>query len=360
MLPAKPHLKDIARVKNPTKSRYGFLRLDKNENTIAFPDSVLKEIQGKLTPEFLMVYPEIDSLYGRIAKWLNCEIENIYLSSGSDGAIKTVFEAFVQPGDTVMILDPTYAMFYVYIKLFQAKLSPIQYTPDLTLNKRALLEQIETQKPKLICIANPNSPTGTVFAQKDIEEIVSFCESRNIVTLIDEAYWLYYPNSALALISKYDNLVVTRSFSKAIGLAAVRLGLAAGGPQMIETLHKWRPMYETNAFAVMATEVVLNHFHLVEKNAQEVIEARGYLERELTRMDLGFHKSHANFMNIKVGDRERAAEILKLLGKDGILVSAAFNYEPLKDCIRVSIGNREQMDVFLKSFRQALKATEKI
>lgn len=355
MISVKSHLADISRVKNPTKSRYGFLRLDKNENTIPLPESLVKKIREEITPEFLMVYPEIDPLYEKIAQWLHCQISNLYLASGSDGAIKTIFETYVSPGDTVMILDPTYAMFYVYIKLFQASLSPIKYGPGLTLSKEDILNQMRREKPRLVCIANPNSPTGTVLRGGEIEEIVALGRDLQSVVMIDEAYGLYWHETAISLISQYPNLVVTRSFSKAVGLAAVRLGLAAGHPEIISTLHTFRPMYETNAFAVRAAQIVLDHSTLIQENVKKTLEGRDFLEVELKKMGIPFYKSNANFMNIRVGSPEKSVSIVKRLFDKKILIAGGFKDENLKDCIRVSIGSVEQMGQFLQEFRKALQ-----
>ena len=163
MLPLKEQLRSLVRIKNSEESRLGYLRLDKNENILPLPAALIKKLRTQISSDFVSAYPEVDVLYKKIAKQEHCSPNNIYLSAGSDGAIKAVFEAFVDKGDKVLMLSPTYAMFYVYAKMYQVDLKEIFYNEDLSLHVGNVLRAIEEQRPKLICVANPNSPTGTVI-----------------------------------------------------------------------------------------------------------------------------------------------------------------------------------------------------
>ncbi|UCD55137.1 MAG: histidinol-phosphate aminotransferase family protein, partial [Candidatus Omnitrophota bacterium] len=277
--------------------------------------------------------------------------DNIYITAGSDAGIKSVFEVFVEKEDSVALLDPTYAMFYVYTRMFQANLLKINYKKDLSLLAEDVMRTISEYSPKLLCIANPNSPTGTVLPPKDIEKILDSALKRNTVVLIDEAYYPFYPVSSVELISGYPNLVITRTFSKAMGLASARLGFVIGQSRIIEYLHKVRPMYETNAFAVKFAELIMENYHLVEKGLDEVKRAKAYLEKELADLKVPYFKSYANFILIDVGSPETGIRIREGLSKKKILIKAAFNNPVLENCIRVTVGNIEQMKYFVKNFR---------
>lgn len=354
MIPVKEYLKKVVRIKNPSKSRVGHLRLDKNENPVEFPPEFVQMVKDSITSEFLSMYPEIDPLYDRIAKWLECRNENLFIAAGSDGAIKTVFESFVNPGDSVMVLDPTYAMYYVYCNLFQANLVPIRYEANLDFDLSKALEQIKATKPKLVCVANPNSPTGTMIPMSDIEKMIALCRDLNSIFLLDEAYFVYWPESGVPLINKYNNLVVTRSFSKALGLAAARLGVAIGHVDVIGPLHSWRPMYEVNGMAVAAGILALDHFHLLEARVKKALAGKAFLEAELTKRNIPFHKSYANFLHIRVGSTEKSLELVKKLAEKKILVMGGFKQDILKDSLRVSIGDTAQMTEFLNAFLEVL------
>ncbi len=351
-IPVKEYLKSLERVKNPLGERTKFLRLDKNENTLGFPAGFIKILRREITPDFVNTYPEIESLYEKIARWAGCGKENIYITAGSDAAIKAAFEIFVEPGDKVVLLSPTYAMFHVYSGMFRAHLIEIRYQKGLSLATGDILKVIREDTPKLICLANPNSPTGTILPPEDLRHIIDMSARKGTIILVDEAYYLFYPETIIDLIYDYPNLIVTRTFSKAFGLASARLGFAAGHADTIDCLHKVRPMYETNAFAVKLAELILDNYHLVEKNLEGVKKGKQYLEKELDRLGIPYFKSYANFILIDVGSFEKAVEIGNALYQEKILIKSGFKDDILRNCIRVTIGNVKQMQFFMEKFKQ--------
>lgn len=353
---AKPHLIDIQRVKNPSGGRSSFLRLDKNENTIDFGNELTEIFKNQITSEFLSAYPEVDNLYNKIANHLSIGEENIYIASGSDAVIKAVFEVFVGKGDKVALLHPTYAMYYVYREIFQAEPVNIGFKEDLSQDLGDILNLIEKEKPKLVCLANPNAPTGTIIQQDGLKKIMDLCLKNDAVVLIDEAYYPYYPHSAISLISDYPNLIISRTFSKAMGLASARLGFAAGSREIIDCLHKVRPMYETNAFAARFGEIILDNYHIVKKNITEVSDAKLYLEKELDGLHLPYFKSYANFVLINTASLKRTLWIKDEMKKRKILIAAGFKTFPLENYIRVSIGSKDQMEYFINNLKQIINA----
>lgn len=357
MLPAKKHLKDLQRIQNPG-ARAAYLRLDKNENIVGFDKEFVDSLRKEITSDFLTTYPEVHTLYQKIARWLGCQPENIYVTAGSDAAIKAVFEVFVEPGDAVALLSPTYAMFYVYTRMFQGRLIEIGYKAGLSLSTEDVLKVTTEQKPKLICIANPNSPTGTILPPEGIKNIIDVAASQNSIVLLDEAYYLFYPTSFIDLIDDYPNLVITRTFSKAIGLASARLGFAAGHADTIECLQKVRPIYETNAFAIRFAELIIDSPQIIEQNIQETMEGKKYLEDELDKLGIPYFKSYANFMLIDVGSFDRSVQLGNALYQNKILIKSGFKYNVLRNCIRITIGSVKQMEFFVEKFKEALHSPE--
>ena len=351
-LPVKKHLLKLERTKNTAKSRLGYMRLDKNEDVIGFPEVFIKRIKREINSEFIMAYPEMAPLYQKIAGWLGLKEENIYITAGSDAGIKAVFEVFVGKGDRVLLLSPTYAMFYVYTRMFRGKLIKIGYRKNLSLSAEKIIEMIKKYKPRLICIANPNSPTGTIIPPGGIRKILKAAFQMRSIVLIDEAYHPFYPISAIGNIARYPNIIITRTFSKAMGLAASRLGFVAGQRGIIKALHKTRPMYETNAFAAKFAEIVIENYGLVRKNLGEVKKAKQYLEKELEKLGVPYFKSYANFVLIDTGSVKKSAALAKALRKKKILVKAGFERKPLKSCIRVTVGNMRQMKLFMRHMRR--------
>jgi len=359
-LPVKEHLLGLKRVRNPEKRLgEGILRLDKNENTVGFPPGFVELLRKEITSDFLSAYPEVDSLYERIATWLGLKVENIYLSSGSDAAIKSVFEVFIDPGDSVLLLSPTYAMFYVYAKIFQAETVEICYKDGLELSADEIIKAINSLKPKVACIANPNSPTGTVILKEDLVKIIRNAAENNCVMLLDEAYALFSDISAIDLIGRYPNLIVMRTFSKAFGLASARLGFAIGQPEIIGALHKVRPMYEINAFAARFGELILDNYGLVEENIKEINKGKEFLERELGWLKIPFYRSYGNFILIDVGSFQESSRIARGLADKKILIKGGFKEDVLKNCIRVTFGSVSQMKKFLEALKQILVFSER-
>lgn len=354
MLPIKKHILNLKRVKNQEESRLPYLRLDKNENTVGFDREMIELFKTQITSDFLTTYPEISSLYKKLADFLGCLSENIYVTSGSDAAIKAVFEVFVEKGDRVALLHPTYAMYYVYADIFENNLIKINYQKDLSLADRDIIKVIAEQKPKLVCLANPNAPTGTVIPPEGIKNIVEACARQNTIVLIDEAYYPFYPVSSIDLIKDYPNLVITRTFSKADGLAAARLGFAVGHEQMIECLQKVRPLYETNAFAVKFAEMIIDNYKAVEKNLEKIKNGKEYLYNELDKLKIPYHQSYANFVLIDVGSFEKSVQIGKALYNQKILIKSGFKDGLLDNCIRVSVGAPAQMEIFMEAFKKSL------
>ncbi len=348
----KNHISRLNRVRNAAESRRGYLRLDKNENILDLPESITERLIQEINSEFVTSYPEVDTLYKKLAKKEKCAVDQIYLSSGSDAAIKSVFEAFVNPGDDVLMLSPTYAMFYVYVKMFEAKNHEMKYGDDLSFSVEALLSTIKKIKPKLVCIANPNSPTGTIIEEEKLLEVIKLCKKTKSVVLIDEAYYLYYPNTCAKFINQFDNLVVTRTFSKAFGMASARLGFALGSKEMIDHLHKTRPMYETNAYAVKLAEIVLDNYASIKKNIAVALKGKKYLEKALNKSGFSYFKSYSNFVLIDVGSQQKAKKGTEKLFKKRIIVKSGFSDVPLNRCIRINIGNEDQMKHFMGAFNE--------
>jgi len=357
MIPVKKHLKDLGRIQNPV-ARAGYLRLDKNENIVGFDQAFMERVRREVTSDFLTTYPEVGPLYQRIARWIGCRPENIHVTAGSDAAIKSVFEVFIEPGDTVALLSPTYAMFHVYTQMFQAHLTEIRYKEGLFLSTEDVVKVLYEERPKLICIANPNSPTGTILPPGDLRNVIAVAGRQDTIVLLDEAYYLFYPESLIDLIYDHPNLIVTRTFSKAMGLASARLGFATAHADTIRYLRKVRPMYETNAFAVRFAELVLDNMHLVERNLEAIRNGKEHLEKELDGLGIPYFKSYANFILIDVGSFERSVELGNALFKQKILIKSGFKDDVLRNCIRVTIGDIEQIKFFMDKFKHAFHSLE--
>lgn len=348
----KPHLKDIKRLRNPEGDRVKYVRLDKNERTVPFPASVWKEMMDGFDPEQLTVYPEMNELIAKIARWVGLKPDQIYLTSGSDLAIKACFEAFVAPADEVVYLAPTFAMVEVYGRLFQAAMKKVQTGDDLKVDVKAMIAVI-SDKTSFVVLANPNSPAGTSFSRHDMELLIAHCDKLGCPILVDEAYYYFHKETVIDLVDRYPCLVVCRTFSKACGLAGVRLGFAAADKNTLEFLSKWRPMYEVNTFAVHIGKYIIDHPGLIDDYVRQVDQAKEMLYRWGEERAVPVYQSAANFVNIKIG-KKNVQPVVDACTKINVMVRGAGPFVLNDDCIRISFGTVEQAKPILGIMEEVL------
>jgi len=247
----RPHVRALHRVRN-AGGRLGRVRLDKNEHTEGLPPDVVRAILSDIGPDRLATYPELDVFYAKLAAHLGVAPGQVLVTAGSDAGIKAMYEVFVAPGDEVLLLQPTYAMFHVYAGLFEAKMVAAPYADDLSLDLDALLALIHS-RVSLVAIANPNSPTATTIAPAALRTIVEKAAACDTVVLMDEAYFPFHDETMIGEIRRYPNLAVTRTFSKAYGLAALRIGYAVGPAPVLNAARSAAiPLSVTDAARVAA------------------------------------------------------------------------------------------------------------
>jgi len=287
----------------------GKLWLDKNENLDPVLARVVTEVLASLPPEAASTYPDSAGLYAKLADHCGVEPRNLILTAGSDGAIRTVFEAYVAVGDVVLHTVPTFAMYPVYCRMYGARAVTLDYRPSNdgpVLNAGEICEAIELNRPKLVCLPNPDSPTGTVFGEAELRQLIEKAGRTGALVLIDEAYYPFHPDTCLPWVNEYPHLVVCRSTGKAWGCAGLRIGYAAASPQVAAMLHKVRPMYETNTLAVHAFEKLLDHS---DDMLASVARLQAGKENFLKAMEgLGLRTLHGagNFCHVAFGAKAQA------------------------------------------------------
>ena len=337
MIRDKVWLEKVIRAKNPKESRHAKIRLDKSERTINFNDKFFESFLRSLTQEDFIAYPETGLLIDKLCRIYRIKEDNIFLSPGVDAAIKSFFEIAVTPGDKVLLTKPCFPMYNVYAGLFGAKSIEISYKSGLRFDFDLMLNSIN-DNTSLIILANPNSPIGNYLEETLIEQLVKSASTYNIPVLIDEAYYEYSPGTSIGLINKYENLGISRTFSKAFGGAGIRIGYVIGDKKLIEKLSKWRLMYEVNQIGIKFAVYLLDHSKVVSEYAEKIKQERDLLVSLLTNAGYDVISSECNWIHFH--GKEYNSEVIDILDRYNVLFKSdtRIPFDDRRDWIRLTIG----------------------
>ncbi|MBW8038856.1 MAG: histidinol-phosphate aminotransferase family protein [Planctomycetes bacterium] len=337
MIKDKVWIDKVVRIKNPVVLRQNTIRLDKSERISRFGDKVFNDFLKLLTQEDFIAYPETAPLIDKLCEHHKVKEKNIYLSPGTDAAIKSFFEMSVIPADQVLITTPSFPMYKVYAGLFGAKTVEVSYKEDLRFDYELMLDSI-SGKISLLILANPNSPIGDYLELECIEELVARADKYDIPVLIDEAYYEFSPGTAIGLIDKYENLGVSRTFSKAMGGAGIRVGYVIGSEKLIGKLAKWRLMYEVNQVGVKFAVYLLDHTDEILEYSKKTKEERELLVRLLTDSGYDVISSQCNWIHLH--GKIQNHKLIETLNKYNVLFKSdsIIPYDNRKDWIRLTIG----------------------
>ncbi|RHX90865.1 pyridoxal phosphate-dependent aminotransferase [Leptospira stimsonii] len=342
-------LKSVPRSREP-------IWLDKNENL----DSILMNLNHSILLELpldaIATYPEAGETYRKLSDYVGVEPESLILTPGSDGAIRYAFEAFVDPGDYVMHTSPTFAMYSVYCQMFGANAITIEYTrkeekPYLDLNQ--IKDNLKKYKPKLLCLPNPDSPTGTIIAAGELSEILNLCEQTGTVLLLDEAYFPFYDWTGVPWTKRSSNLVVARTFAKAWGLAGLRVGYAVAAPNTIDLFHKIRPMYEVNTLAVEFLSRALDREVNMKESVVRIKDGKKFFEDKMRSFGFGVLQTEGNFTHVDFGRFGKSVHST-LFNK--VYYRQAFEQPCLKGYSRFSVAPISVMKEVVELIEETVKA----
>jgi histidinol-phosphate aminotransferase len=343
----RPAVAAMAPYSPPTAGRVGKLRLDFNENTVGCSPSVIAALRDGLDAGALAVYPEYGEAKQTVAQYFGVPPDELLFTNGTDEAIQVVINTYVDDGQEVVVMRPSYAMYRFYAEVAGAKIVEVEYPqPAMEFPLQAVLDAI-TPETRAVMIANPNNPTGTGVGLLGIERILH--RAKKAVVLIDEAYYEFSGVTALTEIGRVPNLIVCRTFSKVFGMAAMRLGCLFSHPANIAYMHKAQSPYSVNALAALAAQAAVADRAYVETYVAEVLAARELLCVGLEKLGIAYVPSSANFVLGHFG--KRAIEVRDALRGRAILVRDRSYEAP--GCVRITVGTREQT-------RELLAALEEI
>jgi histidinol-phosphate aminotransferase len=342
------HLYAVERRRIPATPA-GHARLHRLERPEPWPPELCEVLRDALAPETIQQYPDYTAFYDQLARFAGVEPDQIVAGLGVEEFIRSLFMLACGPHDPVVYTWPTCAMFDIYAQVFGA--TPVRIVADpydrLTPDT---VKSFITHETRLVILPNPGQPVDDCLAVEEIFDIAEYCHARDVVLAIDEAYWGFGAETALPLVRAFDNLLILRSFSKALGAAGLRVGYAIGQERVLQPLAAARPSGELAGPSMRIAGALMRNWPLVCHGIQEVCQGRDWLREQLLRDGIWARGRNANHVLIDVGDRAR--EIADRLLADGIHVRTS--EPPLDRHLMVTCGSPSLMRHFYETFRREL------
>jgi histidinol-phosphate aminotransferase len=349
--PPVPVRKSVERMRAynpPLEGRTQKLRLDFNENPIGCSPAVRRAL-AKLSAAEISAYPEQASVRRKLAKFFGVIPEELLLTNGTDEALSLIVNTFVEPGSKVLFVEPTYAMYRFYSELAGAQILAPRYNAAMEFPWAGVFTALKSV-PRVFFLANPNSPTGNLLSLPDLERILK--AARSTMVVIDEAYFEFSGVTVIPWIRQHRNLIVTRTFSKAAGLAGLRLGCIFVNRELAASMRKAQSPYPVNAAALVAGEAALCDRAFIARTLRDVRQGKLELEAGLAKLGIRYFPSGGNFLLIYFG--ARAKEIVAALVRKGILVRDRSSDFGGEGYVRVTLGTLAQTRRLLRELKAIL------
>jgi histidinol-phosphate aminotransferase len=342
-LPVRKAILERRTYEAPAEGRFDKIRLDFNENTTGCSAAVRKAL-ARLSAKELAMYPEYDVLTRRLARYFGVSRDELALTNGGDDALRVFFDTFVEPDSHILICEPTFPMYRYYAEIAGADIDVLRYSDEMLFPLEEVLLRLR-KKPRVFFLANPNNPTGTLVAKEAVAQILQ--EATDTVVLMDEAYADFSGVTLIPWIRKYPQLFIARTFSKAAGLAALRLGAVIAQKDSVALVRRAMPPFPVNLAALVAAVAAVEEEKTIARYIAEVKRLRSWLGDELRRRGVRVFPSDGNFLLADFG--EAGPALFRTLSKNGVLVR-----ERSKDLgpgfARISIGTRPELTELLQLF----------
>ena len=347
-LPVRKAILNRRTYEAPAEGRAGKLRLDFNENTTGCSPAVRKAL-AKITAKELAMYPEYRLRTARIARYFAVRPEELLLTNGGDDALRVFFDTFVEPGSSILICEPTFPMYRYYGEIAGAHIEVLKYDSQMRFPLHAALAAL-TAKPRVLFIANPNNPTGTLLSREALRNILKAASHTAVV--IDEAYAEFSGETVVPWIHRFPNLFVVRTFSKAAGLAALRLGAVIAGKNSLELLRRAMPPFPINIAALVAAEAAVKNRDAIRRHVAQTVLLRESFAEQLTKLGVKTFPSFGNFLLADFGPT--GPPLFARLARRGILVRERTK-EIAPGFVRISIGTAPEMRRLLQAISRSWK-----
>lgn len=335
-------------------ARAAAVKLDQNENPFDPPESVKRRVVERALGRSWSRYPDFvpGELLERLARFSGWRRDGVLAGNGSNELIQALLLVTVAPGTRVLVPEPSFALYALLTRLLGGERVPAPLGPQLEYDAAALRRlRLETGAP-LTIVCSPNNPTGGTLAT---EAIAGLCDDADGLVVVDEAYHEFARASAVPLLRDHPNLVVLRTFSKAMALAGLRVGYLLAAPELVREIDKARLPYNLNFLSQAAALAALDEAEALQATVERLIGLRERLFVELGRIPgVRPYPSQANFILFEL-ERADPRRVFEAVHARGVLVRDVSGYPRLQRCLRVSVGSDSENEAFLAALRQALE-----
>src|SRR5689334_19293091 len=328
------------------------IKLNQNENPWDAPARIKDEVLRRFAVRNWSRYPDFvpTRLHERLAEFAGWKPAGVIAGNGSNELIQAVLMVTMGAGKRVLISEPTFMLYRQVATVLDGEVETVSLTPNLTYDTETLLNTIETRQPDVTIICSPNNPTGCVIDERGLRSLLTASQG---IVLIDEAYHEFAQRSVVPLLDEHENLVVLRTFSKAMAYAALRVGYLLAAPDLVREIRKAVLPYNLNVFSQIAAEVATENYEReLRPLVKQILAERDRLFDELSRIDgLSPVPSEANFMVVKSVNTDPTRIFADLLKQD-ILIRDVSGYPMLRDYFRFSVGTPDENDRLLSAIRE--------
>jgi histidinol-phosphate aminotransferase len=324
------------------------LRLDFNENTFEPSPRVIERLRT-MTAEGLTKYPEREPVERVVAAHFGLQAEQVLLTNGVDEAIHLICATFLEAEDEALVWTPSFFMYDVSVQMMTPHLRKVQSDAKLAFPVERFLAGI-SEGTKLIIVASPNNPTGAVVSREHLLAIAA--AAPQAVLMVDEAYYHFHGESLIGDVSTVPNLIVTRTFSKAYGLASLRIGMLVGDAKLLKYVRKVSSPYNVNGVALDCLPVALADEEYVAWYVEQVRVGRERMMEGLRGLGVSFFPSHANFVLMNIGSKHK--ELVAAMRTHGVLLRDRSADPGCAGFVRITIGVEEHVTRGLTALKAAL------
>ena len=330
------------------------VKLNANENPYGLLDKIIEEILRKAKNLEYSRYPNANSvkLSEAVSSFWGLTRDNIVIGNGSDELIDYLIKAFSEKGRRVITTAPSFAMYKIYSIVNGANFVQIPLSQsDFSLNEDKILEEAKKEDSSIVFLAYPNAPTGNYIVE---DKIIKIIEESGCLVVVDEAYYEFGKKTFVPFISRYDNLVILRTFSKAYSIASLRVGYLLSNPEIINEIRKVKSPFNVNTFSQLAAQVVFENKEILKNSIEKIIRERERLTERINEITpFKAHPSQTNFVLVEAGSKEDTDLVYDNLSKQGILVQTVSDpiFSSSRYFLRITVGNKEDNDILIDGLK---------